>query len=328
MVSTRTCASSTGRSARWSSRSSPTGPRAVRTLATRPTGSASGAGWTRVPLGWYPPDGVVPVVVERVLAHLPGARLLPRDEHGRPRIAWGDTEPGWPPTPLSVDRHLTRVWRERDQVWDANEVAGNLGISRSTWTTYVARHEAGVPLALEEIRQHRGNWPMRVTVWDPATVTAWHEQRPRQGRPPTAAPTHPRGLARPVARSPPQPLPTSGLGSVRPGCPFRVVPVQDGRHTPAPTWVSTADLIDRHVGQGPALGPTPLPRRDRGPHPSDPEGHQGAERHRAGCAAARQGQRPLTVAHTAVTCAFAERATWCRRGPRRGRGRRCWAPRS
>jgi len=56
--------------------------------------------------------------------------------------------------------------------WTADDCARFLGIARSTWTAYVARHQAPGPDRMFG----------RSPVWRPATVRDWASSRPRQSR--------------------------------------------------------------------------------------------------------------------------------------------------
>ncbi|GGQ88546.1 helix-turn-helix transcriptional regulator [Couchioplanes azureus] len=54
--------------------------------------------------------------------------------------------------------------------WTAEHVAAYLGISASTWRAYVARGQA--PAAERKFGK-------RVSAWQPSTVKAWDDARPR-----------------------------------------------------------------------------------------------------------------------------------------------------
>jgi hypothetical protein len=58
--------------------------------------------------------------------------------------------------------------------WTAEQCAAHAGITTSTWRDYVADHRAPAPLPGYD--PHTGR-----KTWDPATVRAWHAQRPGQG---------------------------------------------------------------------------------------------------------------------------------------------------
>jgi predicted DNA-binding transcriptional regulator AlpA len=56
--------------------------------------------------------------------------------------------------------------------WTAADCAAFLGITRGTWTAYVAREQAPAP------ERMFGRSP----VWRPATIKTWAAARPRRGR--------------------------------------------------------------------------------------------------------------------------------------------------
>lgn len=56
------------------------------------------------------------------------------------------------------------------ELWNAVQCADYCGMNRSTWTTYVSRHQADVPDAVATLG--------RFTLWDAEEVRAWHSQRP------------------------------------------------------------------------------------------------------------------------------------------------------
>lgn len=141
-------------------------------------------------LGWLPPRQAA-VAAARLVGHLPGGRVEDvRADDGTPEatvVVWGAAEPGWTPTAVAVLHDVHRVWRERDQVWTATEVARRLGIARDTWGAYVRRHDAGAPRPLGTIVEAGTDGVRRrQDVWAATAVTAWHATRPGHGG-------HPRG---------------------------------------------------------------------------------------------------------------------------------------
>ncbi len=56
--------------------------------------------------------------------------------------------------------------------WTAADCAAFLGITRGTWTAYVAREQAPAP------ERTFGRSP----VWRPATIKTWAVSRPRRGK--------------------------------------------------------------------------------------------------------------------------------------------------
>lgn len=59
-------------------------------------------------------------------------------------------------------------------VWSTLDVAKYLGVHRNTVTSWVARGQMPAP-------DHRGG--VRIMLWYPRTIIAWHNNRPRkQGR--------------------------------------------------------------------------------------------------------------------------------------------------
>ncbi len=69
-------------------------------------------------------------------------------------------------TPTPTTDELPTDW------WTAADCAAFLGITRSTWTAYVAREQAPAP------ERMFGRSP----VWRPATIKTWAASRPRRGR--------------------------------------------------------------------------------------------------------------------------------------------------
>jgi len=74
------------------------------------------------------------------------------------------------PSQTSAPRVLPEDWWTTADVLDYLRSVGS-GISRSTWSTYVARGQA--PAADGRV----GAYP----VWRPATVKSWQESRPGHG---------------------------------------------------------------------------------------------------------------------------------------------------
>jgi hypothetical protein len=140
-------------------------------------------------LGWLPAPSARQSAA-RIVAHLPGARVEDERAAGAAEraimIQWGSRTPGWTPTAIPVTRGLTMLWREREQVWTASEVAEHLGIARGTWRSYVTRGDADAPRPLGTIGEVGADRrTRRVDVWDPQVVAAWRAARPGHGgRPP------------------------------------------------------------------------------------------------------------------------------------------------
>ena len=140
-------------------------------------------GRDEVHLGWLL-EPALSEAVARLIAHLPGSRLAQNPPHSWLRtVEWGSRTPGWTPTALRVDRNAgERTWRERDQLWTAQQIQEHIGINTSTWRSYVARRDAGAPIALGTIREvdHLGI-TRTLSVWECDTVLAWHAGRPGKG---------------------------------------------------------------------------------------------------------------------------------------------------
>lgn len=141
-------------------------------------------------LGWFQAEPLGEAIT-RLLAHLPGSRLAEEIPRSWPStVEWGSRTPGWSLTALRVQRTTSFLWREREQVWDANEVAAHLGIARKTWRSYVDQRAAGAPIPLGRTALVGTDGRTRlVDVWDPDRVTSWDEARPGHGgRPPAVTP--------------------------------------------------------------------------------------------------------------------------------------------
>jgi hypothetical protein len=151
-----------------------------------------GPGGTRMHHLGVLPTGRATAAVPRLVAHLPGARIEERRaDDGAPEatvVVWGAAEPDWTPTAVAVVEDVHRLWRERDQVWTATEVARRLGIARDTWGAYVRRHDAGAPPPLGTIVEAGTDGiRRRQDVWAAQAVTAWHATRPGHGGHPRRA---------------------------------------------------------------------------------------------------------------------------------------------
>lgn len=58
-------------------------------------------------------------------------------------------------------------------LWTVAECAEHIGVSTSTWRSYVARADNDCPPPIS----HIGSTP----VWDPEQVKRWHQNRPGKG---------------------------------------------------------------------------------------------------------------------------------------------------
>jgi hypothetical protein len=143
-------------------------------------------------LGWYQRDRLREVE-DRVIDYLPGARRATElsSERSALRILWGSNEPGWSLTAVWVRRSFDGLWREPGGLWTADQCAEHCGIGVSTWRSYLARRDAGVPISLgEAVLPGRSR---AVAVWDRERVIKWHEARPGKG----GRPARVEGEARP-----------------------------------------------------------------------------------------------------------------------------------
>jgi hypothetical protein len=145
------------------------------------------AGRDEVMLGWYSQQQTREVI-DRVVAHLPGARV-PREAliEGSVMIEWGSRTPGWTPTAVPIRRSLSIAWREPGAIWTAQQSAEHCGIAPRTWSSYIARRDAQIPLPLGDTTLPGRTRP--VPVWDRQAVIDWHAARPgKGGRPRVGAP--------------------------------------------------------------------------------------------------------------------------------------------
>jgi len=137
-------------------------------------------------LGWVPRTDA-PALTQRILDHLPGARVEDeRPDGAQPQaimVLWGSRRPGWTPTAVHVQRGIGSDWREREDLLTAPEVAEFVGVTASTWRSYQARRDASVPGSLGTAPV--GPHGRALEVWDREHVMSWHASRPgKGGRPP------------------------------------------------------------------------------------------------------------------------------------------------